>query len=60
MQEPDEPKDHEFGSYCFEKLEPAKVLQRVSTEVKEMQAVTSKGVECLIHFWESLKVDVSH
>ena len=32
-QQPDEPKDHEFGSYCFEELEPAKVLETVSTEI---------------------------
>ena len=31
-QQPDEPKDHEFGSYCFEELEPAKVMEVVSTE----------------------------
>ena len=28
-----EPDDHKFGSYCFDKLEPAKVMERVSTEV---------------------------
>ena len=31
-----EPDDHEFGSYCFDKLEPAKVMERVSTEVMEL------------------------
>ena len=28
-----EPDDHEFGSYCFEELDPAKVMKKVSTEV---------------------------
>ena len=31
-----EPDDHEFGSYCFEELEPAKVMEKVSTEVIEL------------------------
>ena len=30
-----EPDDHEFGSYCFEELEPARVMEKVSTEVIE-------------------------
>ena len=30
-----EPDDHEFGTYCFEELEPAKVMEKVSTEVIE-------------------------
>ena len=29
--------DHEFGSYCFEELEPAKVMKKVSTEVIELR-----------------------
>ena len=32
-----EPEDHEFGSYCFEELEPAKVMEKVSTEVTELK-----------------------
>ena len=32
-----EPDDHEFGSYCFEELEPAKVMDKVSTEVIELK-----------------------
>ena len=28
-----EPDDQEFGSYCFEELEPAKVMETISTEV---------------------------
>ena len=31
-----EPDDQEFGSYCFEELEPAKVMRKVSTEVIEL------------------------
>ena len=31
-----EPDDQEFGSYCFEELEPAKVLETLSTEVIEL------------------------
>ena len=31
-----EPDDQEFGSYCFEELEPAKVMETVSTEVVEL------------------------
>ena len=31
-----EPDDHEFGSYCFEDLEPAKVMETVSTDVVEL------------------------
>ena len=31
-----EPDDQEFGSYCFEELEPAKVMRRVGTEVIEL------------------------
>ena len=31
-----EPDDQEFSSYCFEDLEPAKVMEKVSTEVIEL------------------------
>ena len=31
-----EPEDQEFGSYCFEDLEPAKVMEKVSTETIEL------------------------
>ena len=31
-----EPDDHKFGSYCFEELELAKVMKKVSTEVIEL------------------------
>ena len=31
-----EPDDQEFGSNCFEELEPAKVMRKVGTEVIEL------------------------
>ena len=31
-----EPDDQEFGSYCFEELEPAKVMEKISMEVIEL------------------------
>ena len=31
-----EPDNQEFGSYCFKELEPAKVMEKVSTEVIEL------------------------
>ena len=31
-----EPDDQEFGSYCFEELEPAKVMETISTKVIEL------------------------
>ena len=31
-----EPDDQEFSSYCFEELEPTKVLETISTEVIEL------------------------
>ena len=31
-----EPDDQEFGSYCFEELKPAKVMETISTEVIEL------------------------
>ena len=31
-----EPEDQEFSSYCFEELEPAKVMETISTEVIEL------------------------
>ena len=30
------PDDQEFGSYCFEELEPAKVMEKIGTEVIEL------------------------
>ena len=49
-----EPDDHEFGSYCFEELEPAKVMEKVSTEVIELtdnSEVPNDSQES----WKSLK-----
>ena len=31
-----EPDDQEFGSYCFEELKPAKVMEKISTEIIEL------------------------
>ena len=56
-QQPDEAKDHEFGSYCFEELEPVKVLETVTTEVIELQTVSSEGVECSLESWDSPVVE---
>ena len=41
-----EPDDQEFGSYCFEELEPAKVMETISTEVPELTD-NSEDSECL-------------
>ena len=56
-QQPDEPKNHEFGSYCFEELEPAKVMEAISTEVIEMQVVTSKLVEHSLQSQKSPEIE---
>ena len=42
-----EPDDQEFGSYCFKELEPAKVLETISTEVIEQTdgSKDSKGLQ---------------
>ena len=40
-----EPDDQEFGSYCFEELEPAKVLGTTITEVIELRD-SSKNSKC--------------
>ena len=49
-----EPDDHEFGSYCFEELEPAKVIKKVSTEVIELND-NSKLSDDLQELRKSLK-----
>ena len=56
-QQPDEHKDHEFGSYCFKELEPAKALKTISTEVIEMQAASSEDVECSLNLQELSEVE---
>ena len=45
-QQTEEAKNHEFGSYCFKELEPAKTLETVATEVIEPQAQPSETVDC--------------
>ena len=40
-----EPDGQEFGSYCFEELEPAKVMETISTEVIELTD-NSKDSKC--------------
>ena len=56
-QQPDEPENHEFGSYCFEEFEPVKIMETVSTEVIELQTANSEGLECLLESWESPEVE---
>ena len=45
-QQADEAKDHKFGSYCFEELEPAKTLETAATEVIEPQVEAGGTVDC--------------
>ena len=44
-QQVDEAKDHEFGSYCFEELEPTKTLEIVATEVIEPKVEAGETVD---------------
>ena len=44
-QQIEEPTDHEFGSYCFEEQEPAKVLEVVVTEVMKPLGANSESSE---------------
>ena len=37
-----EPDDQEFGSYCFEELEPAKLMETISTEIIELSSEYAK------------------
>ena len=55
-QQAEETTDHEFGSYCFEELEPTKVLEVVATEVIEPQVVSSEDAECLLKSRKTLEV----
>ena len=41
----DEPQGHEFRSYCLEDLQPAKVLEVISTEVIKLTEVNSEDEE---------------
>ena len=45
-QQTEEAKNHEFRSYCFKELEPAKTLETVVTEVIEPQVQASETVDC--------------
>ena len=45
-QQLEEAKNHEFRSYCFEELEPAKALEMVATEVIESQVQVGETVDC--------------
>ena len=44
-----EAEGHKFGSYCFEELKPAKVLETISTEVIQLQGRSSETVECSLN-----------
>ena len=52
-----EPDDQEFGSYCFEDLEPAKVMEKVSTDVVELLD-NSEHQKDLQELWKSLEKPV--
>ena len=41
----EEPQGHEFGSYCFEDLQPAKVLEIINTELIELNGGHSENRE---------------
>ena len=56
-QQTDESKDHEFRSYCFKELEPAKILETVATEVIESHMRTGELVDCLQKSWKLTKVN---
>ena len=53
VQQVKEPKDQKFRSYCFKELEPAKVMEVVSTEMIETQTVISEVVECSLKLRKS-------
>ena len=56
----EEPQGHEFGSYCFEDLQPAKVLEIVNTEVIEFNGGHSEDRENLLNsreVWEVKNVE---
>ena len=56
VKQQDELADHEFGSFCFEELEPAKVLEIISTEVIEPQMTNSKDLEDMLKLWERTRL----
>ena len=55
VQQQEEPSDQEFGSYCFKELEPAKVLEMVSTEVIELKTENSEYSEDLQKSWKVVR-----
>ena len=52
----DEPQGQEFGSYCFEDLQPAKVLEIINTEVIELKEAHSKDGENLLNSHKLLEM----
>ena len=57
----EEPHGHEFGIYCFEDLQPAKVLEVVNTEVIELNEKHGEDREHLLSsrkVWEARNVEV--
>ena len=48
-QQPDEPENHEFGSYCFGELEPTKIMEIACTDIIETQEVSHKYSEASMH-----------
>ena len=50
-QQPKEPSDQEFSSYCFEELELAKLLGKVSIETIELKPGSSDDPECSQKSW---------
>ena len=50
-----EPDDHEFSSYCFEELEPAKVMKKVSMEVIELNDNSELSNDSQ-ELWKSLEI----
>ena len=56
-QQADETEGHKFRSYCFEELEPAKILENVSTEIIELKDRVSESVDCSQKLQELPKTD---
>ena len=52
----DEPQGHEFGSYCFKDLQPAKVLEVISTEVIELREANSEDEEHSLKLHKALEM----
>ena len=52
-----EPVDKEFSRYCFEELEPAKVMETINTEVIELTN-SSKNTNDLQKLWKPLEKPV--